>query len=93
MPKDNAPEGAVVAGLDVIPIQNLREAVGFLEGEVAIAPVQVDLGKLFDDAGDDAVDIADVRGQESVKQALEIGAAGGHNMQLLSILSPFADHR
>ena len=83
VPRDNAPEAAVVAGLDVIPIQNLREAVGFLEGEVAIAPLQVDLAKLFDYAGDDAVDMADVRGQESVKRALEIGAAGGHNMLLI----------
>ncbi|MEN9573646.1 MAG: hypothetical protein RL514_1501 [Verrucomicrobiota bacterium] len=83
VPKDNAPEAAVVAGLDVIPIQNLREAVGFLEGEVAIAPLTVDLAKLFDYVGDDAVDLADVRGQESVKRALEIGAAGGHNMLLI----------
>lgn len=84
VPKDNAPEAAVVAGLDVIPIQNLREAVGFLEGEVAIAPLKVDLAQLFDYAGDDLVDMADVRGQESVKRALEIGAAGGHNMLPLS---------
>ena len=90
VPRDNAPEAAVVAGLDVIPIQNLREAVGLLEGELAITPLKVDLAKLFDYAGDDAVDMADVRGQESVKRALEIGAAGGHNMLLLSTLSPVA---
>ena len=84
VPKENAPEAVVVAGLDVIPIQNLREAVGFLEGEVAITPLKVDLAKLFDYTGDDLVDMADVRGQESVKRALEIGAAGGHNMLLLS---------
>ena len=42
VPKDNAAEAAVVKGLQVIPIQNLREAVGFLEGEVKISPTRVD---------------------------------------------------
>src|SRR5437879_2046639 len=47
VPSDNAAEAAVVAGLHVIPIQNLREAVGFLEGEVKIPPARVDIDKLF----------------------------------------------
>jgi magnesium chelatase family protein len=83
VPKDNAPEAAVVAGLDVIPIQNLREAVSFLEGEAQIAPAKVDLEKIFECVPDELVDMADVRGQESVKRALEIGAAGGHNLLLI----------
>src|SRR5438128_8777808 len=48
VPKDNAAEAAVVKGLQVISIQNLREAVGFLEGEVKISPTRVDLARVFD---------------------------------------------
>ena len=84
VPRENAAEAAVVAGLDVIPVQNLREAVSFLEGSIQIAPQRVDLARLFDYAGDDTVDMADVKGQESVKRALEIAASASHNLLMLS---------
>ncbi len=84
IPAENAREAAIVNNLDVYAISHLSEAVAFLSGTLDLQPIVVDTRAEFASQRNAyTVDFSDVRGQENIKRALEIAAAGGHNAILI----------
>lgn len=83
VPEENAAEAAVVSGVEVIPVSSLTQASSFIGGTLPLDPVSIDVDATFREAAKYDVDFADVRGQEAVKRALTIAAAGRHNVLLI----------
>ena len=80
VPEENAAEAAMVEGINVLPVKTLPDVVEFLNGRNDIEPLALDITRIFQETRHYDIDFNEIKGQQQALRALEVAAAGGHNV-------------
>ncbi len=85
LPAENANEGGIVSGINVYPFNTLAEVVEFLNGNLKKEPHKINIDIVFSEELENILDFSEVKGQAEVKRAMEVAAAGGHNIIMIGL--------
>lgn len=83
VPNENAKEAAIINGIEVVGVERLQDVVFYLNKQLEILPSKINIEEIFTSENKYNLDFSEVKGQENIKRALEIAAAGGHNVIML----------